>query len=74
MAKMGEMQITVKPRVMVHVRFMPLSGTSGDVFRGDVALARVPVIGDQIEHDDQTGTVSSVTFFTDGSAPYVVAR
>ena len=72
MAKVGEMEVTVKPRVMVHVRLVPQDGV-GDIFRGEIPLARVPCIGETIEHDTHVGTVKAVTFYTDGSAPYVVA-
>lgn len=39
----------------------------------DVELARVPVAGDRIEHGGAEYVVDSVTFVTDGSAPFVLA-
>jgi hypothetical protein len=58
----------------VHLRLMAQPGgpAQDDHFNGKIELARVPVEDDMIEHDGRSYRVRSVTFYTDGSAPYVV--
>jgi nicotinic acid mononucleotide adenylyltransferase len=37
-------------------------------------LPRVPVVGDEVEHEGTIYTVSTVMFSTNGDMPYIVAK
>ena len=45
-----------------------------DVFDAVIEMARVPAVGEEIDYDGIIYKVHAVTFYTDGSIPYVYAR